>query len=164
MSSLQIQTDSDNPILRTKSKKITEITRSHKILITKMKKSVGEERGLGLAAPQVGKNIRLVILNISKKIIENHTENNEEKETLIPEVLINPEIIRFSKDESIMEEGCLSLPGIFGYVKRPKEIELVYRDENFKKIKIKASGILARVTQHEIDHLDGILFVDRLMK
>ena len=105
-----------------------------------------ENKGIGLAAPQVGKNIRLIVVN--------HQEN--------PFPLVNPTISKASKSLVVGEEGCLSLPETFGSVKRCQNIECQYQDFQGRVLIMKANGLLARVIQHEIDHLDGILFTDKL--
>lgn len=161
---LTIEKGSDNPILRAQSKDILRFTKNHRLLIEEMKQSVVKEKGLGLAAPQIGKNIKLVVLNITSDVIKSIDPLGVEKDVFVPTVLINPEINSYSEEETIMEEGCLSLPGIFGYVKRPKRIEVTYRDENLKENNIHAGGIIARVIQHEVDHLRGILFIDKVIK
>lgn len=160
---LQIQTGSDNKILRNKSKEISDIDKERKVLISEMKEMVRARRGLGLAAPQVGVNIRLVVLNISHQHIKEVDGNAKSKRITMPEVLVNPRITFFSKEQVIMEEGCLSLPEIFGYVERSKEIEVVYDDENLERQKEKFDGLIARVIEHEVDHLDGILFIDKII-
>ena len=105
-----------------------------------------QPEGVGLAAPQVG---------VSKRIIVVKTEKG-------PAVFINPKIVKKSRKKEAEEEGCLSLPGIWLKVKRVSEVELAALDINGKKIKIKIGGLLARIFQHEIDHLDGILIINRV--
>jgi len=105
-------------------------------------------QGLGLAAPQIGQWFRIII-----------AQPNPEEEPL---VLINPQIEKTSRRKETMEEGCLSLHGISGLVERPTKIVLEAIDINGQIIKIKAKGLLARIIQHEIDHLDGILIVDKI--
>ena len=109
--------------------------------------------GIGLAAIQVGILKRLVVIDISK--------GEEEKK---PVFLINPQIIHQSKKTSIYEEGCLSLPGQFAEIERPAECTLKYIDYNGKEKELKADGLLATCVQHEVDHLNGILFIDYLSK
>ena len=109
--------------------------------------------GIGLAAVQVGILKRLVVIDISK-----------EKEKKNPLFLINPVITFKSKRSSTYEEGCLSLPGHFAEIERPAECHLNYVDYNGKKQEIKAEGLLATCIQHELDHLDGVLFIDYLSK
>ncbi len=133
-----------NPILRKKSAEIKKITPEINRLILDMEKTMLEKDGIGLAAPQIGKNIKIVIVNTKDGPIH----------------MINPKITRKSWRKEEGEEGCLSIPGIFGKVKRHKKMRAIYYDKNNNKIKLKAEGLLARVIQHEIDHLNGILFTD----
>lgn len=107
-------------------------------------------KGLGLAAPQVDRSRRIVTLDI---------EDN--KKNIVME-LINPVIREFSKKEEPYEEGCLSVPGIMAEVVRPVEIAVTSLDRNGKEVEFEAKGLLARVIQHEVDHLNGILFIDHL--
>jgi len=148
MSLLTVLTD-DHPTLRKKSKKIDEITDDIKTLADDMIYTMKHERGVGLAAPQVGELVRMVIVLWHGKI---------RKE---PMVLINPSITKFSASQIIMEEGCLSLPGQYAEVPRSREIVLKYTDVKGKKHTLKTNKINARIIQHEIDHLDGILFIDK---
>ncbi|MBU1146394.1 peptide deformylase [Patescibacteria group bacterium] len=137
-----------NPILRQRAKELSleEIkTPAIQKLIVDMKETVIPAGGVGLAAPQVGVSIRLVIIAIQDKKI----------------ALINPEIINFSWRKEIAEEGCLSVPGKWGAVKRSKTVSVKAQNENGEVIKFKARDLFARVIQHEIDHLNGVLFIDR---
>jgi peptide deformylase len=109
--------------------------------------------GVGLAAVQIGILKRLIVIDISK-----------DKEKKNPIFLINPEIIFKSKKTSIYEEGCLSLPGYFAEIERPEECHIKYIDYDGKKKEMKANGLLATCVQHEIDHLNGKLFIDYLSK
>ena len=109
--------------------------------------------GIGLAAVQVGILKRLVVIDISK---------GEEKKK--PIFLINPQIIHKSEKTSVYEEGCLSIPGQFAEIERPAECTLKYIDYNGKEKQLKANGLLATCVQHEVDHLNGILFIDYLSK
>ncbi len=140
-----------NPILRQKAQEI-EInkikSREIQRLISDMEETVGPAGGIGLAAPQIGLSVRLIVINFDNKLT----------------TLINPKIIKFSWRKEIGEEGCLSVPGKFGYVKRSKVIKVAAFNKTGKKIEFKAKGLFARVIQHEIDHLDGILFVDKVRK
>lgn len=134
-----------NEILRRKSVEITDFfSNDIKSLIPQMKETMVMADGIGLAAPQIGKNIRLICIN---------TENG-------PIVAINPKTTNKSFFKEWGEEGCLSVPGIYGNVKRHKNITVEYFNESGGKVKIKAKGLFARVFQHEIDHLDGLLFID----
>jgi peptide deformylase len=106
--------------------------------------------GIGLAAPQVGRNLRLVVVDLVPD--EKH----------LPRTLINPEITSKSDELATREEGCLSLPGQYADISRPARITVRYQDETGARQEIDAEGLLAACLQHEIDHLDGILFVDHL--
>ena len=133
--------------LREVSSPVSCIDDEIKKLIDEMFITLEKSNGIGLAAPQVGINIRLFIVQL------------EEDRGM---VFINPEIIRTSDEQCTMEEGCLSIPKVYEKVIRPKNITLQYVDINGKKQLIQAGGLLARVIQHEYDHLNGVLFVDRL--
>lgn len=117
-------------------------------LVSDMIKTMEMEKGVGLAAPQVGSDLRICLAKVDNALF----------------VLINPEIKAHSRKKEIFEEGCLSFPGKYFPVERPVKVKIKSRDINGKKIKIKAEGLLARVLQHEIDHLDGILIIDRAVK
>lgn len=116
--------------------------------ITEMFRLMNEHRGIGLAAPQVGWNVRLCCINIT-----------EEPEDNI--VLINPKIVK-AEGRELGEEGCLSFPGIYAKILRATDIVVEYQNENFDHMQMECSGLLARVVQHEIDHLDRILLVHRM--
>jgi peptide deformylase len=117
-------------------------------LILDMAKTMEVEKGVGLAAPQVGSDLRICTIQADDKTY----------------VLINPKIKSSSRKKDIFEEGCLSFPGKFFPVERPIKVKVQARDSEGKKVKIKADGLFARVLQHEIDHLDGILVIDRAVK
>jgi peptide deformylase len=151
MKLLKIQTGENNPILRTKSVKIKKIDTVLKKFAKAMKETMIAKDGLGLAAPQVGENIRMIVVTM------NHGTPNASVVTMI-----NPEIVSRGEETYVAEEGCLSLPGIFKNVERFKSIVLEYTDLDSEKHKLKLDDLNARVPQHEIDHLDGILFVDRV--
>ena len=138
-----------NPILKKESKKIDNFSDIKK-LAQDMIETMDSNKGIGLAAPQIGKNIRLAI--ISKEADESLKDDL---------VLINPKIFSASKDMEIEKEGCLSVPNIEVDVKRHKKIKIRFLDENGKERKLKATGLFARVIQHEIDHLDGVLIIDK---
>lgn len=142
---MEILTGDKNPILRQKSQPIEHLTKEVRDLIIQMKKNMENNNGVGLAAPQINVSLRVIICEVDNKFY----------------AFINPEIIKSSKKTSSIEEGCLSLPDIYGEVERPERIILKAINSNGKKIKLKAFGLLARVIQHEIDHLDGILFIDK---
>ncbi|MCX6765885.1 MAG: peptide deformylase [Candidatus Moranbacteria bacterium] len=138
-----------HPLLRRKAIKIKNpLEPQIQALIPRMIEAMKKGNGLGLAAPQVGKSLRLCIVGEEKKVY----------------VLINPSIKSCSRKKVFMEEGCLSFPGKFFLISRPEAVKVRYLDETGKKAKIKAQGLLARTLQHEIDHLDGILVIDRAKK
>ncbi len=144
---LQILTLPDE-ILRKKSAVIGEdriTAKEFEELCDDLGETMIKKEGVGLAAPQIGRNVRLIVVN---------TKNG-------PVFLFNPKIIKKSWIREWDEEGCLSVPLVFGDVRRHKKITCVFCNRQGKNSKIKAAGFLARVIQHEIDHLDGILFVDK---
>ena len=136
-----------NPILREKSKEVREITEEIKNLGQEMVKIVIVKEGVGLAGPQVGQLKRIIVVCRQKGL---------------PEVFINPKIVKKNKETEIGEEGCLSFPDLYLKIKRAKGAEIEALDIEGKTIYQKAEGLSARVFQHEIDHLDGILFIDRI--
>ncbi len=148
----KILTEPD-PILRKKCEPLEKVDSETKKLMDDMLETMYAAPGIGLAAIQVGILKRLVVLDISK--------GEEEKK---PMFLINPKIIHQSKKTSVYEEGCLSLPGQFAEIERPAECILKYIDYNGKEKELKADGLLATCVQHEVDHLNGILFIDYLSK
>ena len=141
------------PILRQKSENLEKVDDELRRLLDDMLETMYSAPGIGLAAVQIGILKRLVVIDISK-----------DKEKKNPLFLINPEIISKSKNTSIYEEGCLSLPGHFAEIERPAECQIKYIGYDGKKKEIKANGLLSTCIQHEIDHLDGILFIDYLSK
>ena len=142
-----------DPILRKKSEPLEEVNNDLRKLMDEMLETMYEAPGIGLAAVQVGILKRLIVIDVSK-----------DKEKKDPLFLINPEITYKSDKTSTYEEGCLSLPGHFAEVERPAECHLNFVDYNGNKKEIKANGLLATCIQHEIDHLDGILFIDHISK
>lgn len=150
---LKIQKGKNNPILRKKSQPIEPALtrRGRKIdedilkLAQDMIETMYKVDGVGLSACQIGKNIRMFVLP---------------KELCEKQVFINPEIIKMSKKTNTIDEGCLSLPGLFLRTKRADSLKIKALDENGKSFKLKVKDLLARVIQHELDHLNGILIVD----
>ena len=142
-----------DPLLRKKSEELEKVDGSVRNLMDDMLETMYAAPGIGLAAVQVGILKRLVVIDISK---------GDEKKN--PIFLINPVVTHKSKNTSTFEEGCLSLPGHFAEIERPAECHVDYIDYNGKKKKLEAKGILATCIQHEIDHLNGILFIDYLSK
>ena len=139
-----------NPILRLRAKKIEHIDESVRQLAKDMIETMQKEAGIGLAAPQVAESITILVIDMSL-IVENEK----------PTVVINPGILE-TEGESILEEGCLSLPDIREEVKRPEIIKIKYQNLDGEVVEKKVDGLFARVLQHEMDHLNGVLFVDRI--
>ncbi len=142
-----------DPILREKSQPLENVDDKLRKLMDEMLTTMYEAPGIGLAAVQIGILKQIIVIDISK-----------EREKKNPLFLINPIITFKSKNTSIHEEGCLSLPGHFAKIERPAECHLDYIDYYGKKKNLKAEGILATCVQHEVDHLNGVLFVDYLSK
>ncbi len=133
------------PVLRQKAKRISRFDASIQQLIDDMVETLRAAPGLGLAAPQVGVPLRVCVIDVDEKLT----------------ILCNPEIVEM-EGEYEPEEGCLSIPGYVANVKRALKVTVKAKNRRGKEIKIKADGLLAHVIQHEVDHLDGILFIDRL--
>jgi len=140
-----------HPTLRTKARSVDTVTDSIRSLIEDMLETMYAAPGIGLAANQIGVLSRIVVLDVAR-----------EDEPPQPLALINPEILWQSETVSTYNEGCLSLPDQYADVTRPAEIRYRYLDRNGKRQEAKADGLLATCIQHEIDHLDGVLFVDHL--
>ena len=142
-----------NPFLRQKSQPVDKVDNSIRKLMDNMLETMYNAPGIGLAAIQIGVPKRIIVLDISK--------NPEKKE---PMYFVNPEIVSASKDDATYEEGCLSVPGQFAEIDRPDKCHIKYLDYNGSAKELKAEGLLATCIQHEIDHLEGILFIDYLSK
>jgi peptide deformylase len=147
MAVLPIRTVPD-PILRKKTNRVTSIDKSVKKLIADMRETLHADEGrAGLAAPQVGVSLRVTVIGLP------------DEEDII---LINGEICR-RKGERVVDEGCLSIPGYTGQVKRAESVTAKGLDINGKNIRIKGEGLLAQALEHELDHLDGVLYIDKLV-
>ena len=142
-----------DPILRKKCEPLEKVDADIKKLMQDMLETMYDAPGIGLAAVQIGILKRLIVIDISK---------DEKKRD--PLFLINPVILNRSKKTSTYEEGCLSLPGQFAEIERPAECLLKYIDLTGKEKELKAEGLLSTCIQHEVDHLNGILFIDYLSK
>jgi len=137
------------PVLREKTVKIKDpLAPEIQELVSSMLETMKHAQGVGLAAPQVGQSLRLCVIEVEGVLY----------------VLINPQITAKSKNKIILEEGCLSFPGIFLPISRASQVQVRYLDQTGKPRKIKADGLLSQALQHEIDHLDGVLFIDRIKK
>jgi peptide deformylase len=145
-----------NPILRTQASPITETTPELRQLVTDMRETMHKAIGIGLAAPQVGCNVALIVIELL---------NEEEPENDFPfTALLNPRITWHSKKQWDFSEACLSIPGVEGMVRRPEAVRVKAHGLEGSTIEIEANGLLARVLQHEIDHLHGKLFTDYVAK
>ena len=138
-------------VLRQNAKRISKVDNSIRTLAKEMLQSMYAAKGIGLAAPQIGINKELLVIDI-----------NFEDSSAEPLILINPEITNYGSTLNSYEEGCLSIPGVYLNVVRPSTIKFKFRDEMGRPRKMKADGLLARCIQHEMDHLNGVLFVDRV--
>ncbi len=135
-----------DPVLRQKSKRVRTIDGSIQKLIGDMLETMHSAGGVGLAAPQIGVPLRVIVIGLPE------TEDI---------ALINPEIVR-RKGERLVNEGCLSLPGYIGEIKRAESVRVKGRDQNGKEIRIRADELLAEALEHEIDHINGVLYIDYL--
>lgn len=133
-----------DPILQVRAQEVSRITKKISKLIDDMIETMNDANGIGLAAPQVGVSQRIIVVDLGE----------------VPVVLINP-VIQGAQGEEIDVEGCLSIPERWVYVKRAAEIEVTGQNEKGKPVRLTAEGYFARALQHEIDHLDGILMLDR---
>jgi len=144
----------DNPVLRQKSKRVKQFGRALQDLIEDMVETMHATHGLGLAAPQIGVSQQVIVIQLP--------EDEEDPQSGKLYVLCNPEIVKTAGEEEESEEGCLSVPGFAGDVRRAAVVTVKGLDRHGKKIRIKAEGLLARAFQHEIDHINGALFIDRV--
>ncbi|HKP53063.1 MAG TPA: peptide deformylase [Chloroflexia bacterium] len=154
MALLNVRSDPD-PILREKAKRIKTFDASLRKLAADMFETMHANNGVGLAAPQIGLSIRLLVAELAP--------NKEENEPGFKVALINPEIVKVDKEMASGYEGCLSIPGWIGEVPRHVAVTVKAQTPEGKEVRIKAHDYFARVLQHEIDHLDGILFTDRIV-
>jgi|YNPMSStandDraft_1061717.scaffolds.fasta_scaffold05526_4 peptide deformylase len=137
-----------NKILREQAVEVEKIDQKIKDLVKEMKKIMIQNQGVGLAANQIGKNLAIFTAFCNNRFY----------------TFINPKIIKLSKKEEVLEEGCLSLPNIWGQIKRSSMVVVSYKDLWGKDRKIRASGLLAQIIQHEVDHLNGKLFIDKALE
>jgi peptide deformylase len=142
-----------HPILRRKARKVSDFGPELQTLLDEMVATMREAPGVGLAAPQINVPLQAIVVEYG----------DDEDENVPPKLymVVNPEIARFSKETETGTEGCLSIPNVAGEVDRPAAVTVKGQNRHGQPVKIKARGWLARIFQHEIDHLDGILFVDR---
>ncbi len=156
-----------HPVLRQKGARLEKINAEITQLIADMLETVHAAKGVGLAAQQVGRALQLTVLDVrgaTDRPSTFHRDGREEDvNSVMPLVLINPEVKPIG--ESVAgPEGCLSFPEIFGEISRPGMAEVRAMNEKWEKIEFRCGGLLARVIQHELDHLNGILFIDRMLR
>jgi peptide deformylase len=149
-----------DPILRKKARKVRAFTPELQALIDDMIETMRAAPGVGLAAPQVADSRRVIVIEWADPP-ENEDDPPPEPKLYI---LVNPEIVRQSKESIVDQEGCLSVPGYIGEVERHASVTVKAQNRHGKSKRLKAAGWLARILQHEIDHLDGILYIDRATK
>ena len=142
--------------LRLISKPVEKVTSEVRKLADDMFETMYDAPGIGLAAIQIAVPLRLITMDIAKK--------DDEEDGKKPRVFINPEVISASEELSVYEEGCLSIPEFFEMVTRPKEVKVRYLDRQGEPMEMHAAGVLATCVQHEIDHLNGVLFIDYISK
>ncbi|MBY5404953.1 peptide deformylase [Rhizobium leguminosarum] len=142
-----------DPVLRQLSKPIERVDADLQRLADDMLETMYDAPGIGLAAIQIGVPRRMLVIDISRE--------GEEKQ---PQVFINPEILTSSDERSVYEEGCLSIPDYYAEVERPATVSVKYLDRNGKEQTVEADGLLATCLQHEIDHLNGVLFIDHISR
>jgi peptide deformylase len=140
-----------HPLLKTKAKPVTAVDAEVRQLMDDMLETMYAAPGIGLAAPQVGVGQRVIVVDVAP-----------DGEPPQPLRLANPELVWLSDEEVTAEEGCLSVPEYFGDVSRPAKVRIRYRDYEDKQVEIEPEGLLATCLQHEMDHLDGVLFIDHL--
>ena len=145
-----------NPILRRKARPVTDFGPELQTLIDDMLDTLHDAPGVGLAAPQINVPLRLFVAEWG--------DDEDEEAPVETYILVNPEIKRYSRETEIGVEGCLSIPGIMGDVERPVSVTVHAQNRRGQKMKLKASGWLARILQHEYDHLNGELFVEKAKK
>ncbi len=152
-----------DPVLRKETQEIDKEHPQLEALIENMFETMYDARGIGLAAPQVGESLRLFIVDATPfGDDEDLLEEERNLAATFKKVFINPKIVQEEGDEWAFNEGCLSIPDVREDVFRQPEITIEYEDENFKKHRETFSGIVARIIQHEYDHIEGILFTDKL--
>ncbi|HEY4192251.1 MAG TPA: peptide deformylase [Mesorhizobium sp.] len=142
-----------DPLLRQLSKPLERVDAQVARLADDMLETMYDAPGIGLAAIQIGEPLRMLVVDLAK-----------EDEAPAPHVFINPEILQRSDERSVYEEGCLSIPDYYAEVERPASVRVKYLDRDGNSQEIEAEGLMATCLQHEIDHLDGVLFVDHISK
>jgi peptide deformylase len=134
------------PVLRQKAKRVSQFDAYLQKLVQDMIETMHDAPGVGLAAPQIGVPLRVAVIEVDDKLT----------------VLVNPEIVKASDEQEELDEGCLSVPGYWGRITRHRAVTVKARDQRGKEIRVKGEGLFGQALQHEIDHLDGVLYIDRL--
>ena len=142
-----------DPILKAPSKKLERVDAALRKLARDMLETMYDAPGIGLAAVQIGEPVRMLVIDLAK-----------DPEPKAPQFYINPEVVWTSEERSVYEEGCLSIPDYYADVKRPASVKVRHLDLDGKEHEITADGLLATGLQHEIDHLNGVLFIDHISK
>jgi peptide deformylase len=152
-----------DPVLRRKARPVTRFDKDLQTLIDDMIETMREAPGVGLAAPQVGVPERVIVVEYAEP---EEVEEGKEPQEVEPKlyVMVNPEIVKASADSEVGVEGCLSIPGLVGEVERVYEVRIKGLNRRGQPVKLKAEGWLARIFQHEIDHINGVLFTDHATK
>ena len=152
-----------HPVLKRVADAVSNVTDDHRRLVENMLDTMYAAPGIGLAAPQIGESMRILVLDVDQPRSENEDEELPvEKRRGKPHVFINPEVLWSSEEMNVYDEGCLSIPGQYAEVERPKIVRVKALDQNGKHFEVEADGLFATCLQHEIDHLNGVLFTDHL--
>ena len=158
------------PVLKKSAAAVDAVTTEIKQLVDDMIDTMYAARGIGLAAPQVGVSQRVIVMDVDQKRADgaDHDEDSEDDDDDTPlvkgkvQVFINPEVVWESEELNVYEEGCLSIPGQYAPVERPKQVRVKYMALDGSAQEIEADGLLATCLQHEIDHINGVLFIDHI--
>ncbi len=149
MKHLEIVKGADNPILRAVSEPVKYFDADLKRFVGQMERAMVKAKGIGIAAPQVGKNVRVFLAVL------------DDGKLTVP--MVNPAILEFSEEVAVAEEGCLSLPGVYGNVERSLGVKMEFFTLEGARVEVVLEELNARVVQHELDHLDGVLIVDKFV-
>ena len=147
-----------DPVLKQVSKPVAAVTDETRALMDDMLETMYDAPGIGLAAIQVGVAKRVIVVDVAKR------EGEEEEDVKEPIFLVNPEVVKASEELSVYEEGCLSIPEYYAEVERPERVRVRYLDRLGAMQEMDADGIMATCLQHEIDHLNGVLFIDHISR
>lgn len=151
-----------DPVLREPTARVESVTDELRALAADMVETMRAEQGVGLAAPQIGRSVALCVVELPEDYDTDEDGHRFNPDAEMPMILFNPEIIESSRKVDTHEEGCLSFPNLRGNIDRPMEIKMRYLDEDGRAHERIFVDFLARVIQHEVDHLNGVLFIDRM--